>query len=185
MAQLEFNAIKDEGAQALAKGLRANGALKSIRLGNNGVSDEAMSAVASALAQAPEAVAHTASSGGAGGGGGGAPRHAAAHGDDEDDVEEISFDDDEAAAAEAEAEAAAEARERRAAAAATCIDHGPWACEEDNCPSPTLGCAELANLQVCGHRFEEVWEKAPPGMEGKVISDMCARACGQCGKDEL
>ena len=71
--------------------------------------------------------------------------------------------------------------------AGACADRGPWPCEEDNCPAPTLGCGDLATLGVCASRFEEVWEsQVPAGMTGRRVSDECPRSCGKCSdKEEL
>jgi len=199
---LEHNSIKDEGAKAIAKGLRGNGALTTLKLAHNGISNETLAEAFAALATTPE-VSQAATPADA-------PRARAAD-EDEEEIEEISFDDDHAAEAEAAAEAAAEARERaaasaeraetaanddddtagsasgrRAGGAGGCVDRGPWECNEDNCPSPKLGCADLVSLGVCSLRFEDVWEHGPPeGTAGRRIADECPRACGKCDRDEL
>lgn len=186
VCQLEFNAIKDEGAKAIAKGLRSNGVLASVVLEHNGVSNETLAEVAAAIAHVPETPRHDASAEA-----GGAARRAAGAGTgDEEEIEEISFDDDVHAEAEAAAEAAAEARERAEGGVGGddgCVDAaGPWECVEDNCPTPTLSCRDLSALGVCSMKFEEVWEHgAPAGTEGVVVRQLCARSCNACGKDEL
>ena len=183
---LEHNAIKDDGGKALAKGLRTNGALKTLRLEHNGIPNGTLSEALAALEMEPEARSDP-GSGSAGSDSGsrgaraGAPSSGGLQDDDEDDIEEISFDDDAAAAMEDAAEAAADARER---AAASCIDRGPWACEEDDCPAPMLSCTELFNLGVCDHLFADVWSNAPEGTEGKTIASLCCRSCRR-DKEEL
>jgi len=168
---LQHNAIKDEGATAIAKGLRTNGAMKTLLLDHNGVSKLRLADVATALTQPAEVVERAPAD---------APRHVARSDDEDEEIEEISFDDDAAAEAEAADEAEAEARER-ATAAGACVDHGPWPCDEANCPSPSLSCADLAQLGVCAHKFGEVWEQgAPPGTEDLIVRDECPRACGRC-----
>ena len=183
---LEHNAIKDDGGKALAKGLRTNGALKTLKLEHNGIPNGTLSEALAALEMEPEARSDP-GSGSAGSDSGsrgaraGAPSSGGLQDDDEDDIEEISFDDDAAAAMEDAAEAAADARER---AAASCIDRGPWACEEDDCPAPMLSCTELFNLGVCDHLFADVWSNAPEGTEGKTIASLCCRSCRR-DKEEL
>lgn len=63
---------------------------------------------------------------------------------------------------------------------AACVDHGPWPCKEDGCPSPMLGCADLASLNVCPRSFTDVWQSPPPRTDGMRVSDLCPRACGRC-----
>jgi len=167
LLDVEHNAIKDEGAKALAKGLRTNGNLQTIRLDHNGISNATLLEVATALAAAPEARDVPAAE---------APRQSGGGMQDEE-IEEISFDDDVAAEAEAEAEADDDARARRSA---SCVDNGPWACEEAECPSPSLSCEDLAGLGVCALQFSEVWESQPADTKGKAIAELCPKACRKC-----
>ncbi|KAL1529175.1 hypothetical protein AB1Y20_000134 [Prymnesium parvum] len=157
---LEHNAIKNEGAKALALGLRRNGALQELRLDANGVSRGVRDEVAAALLAVPEPPQSAASD---------RPR------EDPSEIEEISFDD------EAEDEAP------RPAAGGECRDFGPWECVEQNCPSPSIDCAMLAELGLCETRFDEIWEEAPPqGTAGLHTAEKCRKSCGQCGgRDEL
>ena len=47
-----------------------------------------------------------------------------------------------------------------------CKDYGPWPCEEEGCPSPTVGCKEIAADQyACRRNFADVWEAPPAGLE--------------------
>jgi hypothetical protein len=211
LLDLEYNAIKDEGAKAFAKGLRSNGALKTLLLGHNGVSAALHEEVQQALLAEPTQPAArkadaTAAGGGGGGRGAGGGHGAASADEDEEEVEEISMDDDIEMEAEAQAEKAEEERERarrvaeaeaaaaaREAEAATehegpCVDKGPWACQEDGCPSDPLGCDGLAELGLCQNAFGEVWEASPPdGLGSELIAMHCPVACKRCvpAKDEL
>lgn len=64
------------------------------------------------------------------------------------------------------------------------MDRGPWACDEDGCPAPTLSCAALASHGACASTFADVWDKTPPlGTDGMAIAQLCPRACGKCGAD--
>lgn len=63
-----------------------------------------------------------------------------------------------------------------------CLDAGPWACEEDGCPSPMLGCAQLAEMGLCLQTFAAIWEHgAPQGTETATVHERCPSACGRCG----
>ena len=61
-----------------------------------------------------------------------------------------------------------------------CADAGPWVCEEDGCPSETLGCAELASLNACASMFADVWAVPPDGTNGRTVGALCPRTCGRC-----
>ena len=77
-------------------------------------------------------------------------------------------------------------REERERRARLCIDAGPFACVEAECPAAMLSCADLAQLFVggdglCTLQFSVVWDRSPPaGTEGYLVSDLCPRACGTC-----
>ena len=71
-----------------------------------------------------------------------------------------------------------------------CVDKGPWACTERGCPEPTLSCATLESLGGCTVAFDDVWGTPPPGTAGKVVAELCPRACAahvptDCLKDEV
>jgi hypothetical protein len=68
-----------------------------------------------------------------------------------------------------------------AASLLSCSDGGPWACEEDGCPSPLVGCATLAADGLCTSRFSEIFEKLPPGADGTIpVQSACPHVCGRC-----
>ena len=62
-----------------------------------------------------------------------------------------------------------------------CKDYGPWPCEEEGCPSPTVGCKEIAADQyACRRNFADVWETPPNGTEHRLVQEMCRATCGRC-----
>ena len=62
-----------------------------------------------------------------------------------------------------------------------CLDAGPWPCDEDGCPANPLGCAELASLGLCEHRFDEVWDAPPAGLTNHArVVHRCPVVCGAC-----
>ena len=62
----------------------------------------------------------------------------------------------------------------------SCVDQGPWDCREPGCPSSSMSCAALADLQACDVNFSDIWTKPPAGTENTKISAKCPRACNQC-----
>ena len=62
----------------------------------------------------------------------------------------------------------------------TCLDSGPWPCAEAGCPSPTIGCALLAQDGVCGKLFKAVWKTPPDGLGEVKIADQCRLSCDRC-----
>ena len=63
-----------------------------------------------------------------------------------------------------------------------CVDEGPWPCSVDGCPSETVGCSSLAELDLCSSQFAEIWNPPPFGLSG-TVHGRCPRACGRCGVD--
>ena len=62
-----------------------------------------------------------------------------------------------------------------------CTDDGPWPCAEEGCPEPSMSCASLAALGVCGRSFSDIFEAAPPGTEAATVAEtaaVVARALG-------
>ncbi|KAL3911361.1 MAG: hypothetical protein SGPRY_008725 [Prymnesium sp.] len=150
---LEHNAIKNDGARALAQGLRKNSGVKEILLDSNGITRSARQEVISALEATPEVQTSPFEDGR----------------DDSGDIEEISFDDD------------AEEEAPQASAVEECVDHGPWKCVEQNCPSANIDCTMLAELGLCDSKFDEIWEEAPPrGIGGLRAWEQCRKACMRC-----
>ena len=50
----------------------------------------------------------------------------------------------------------------------SCSDAGPWPCEEEGCPSPSLGCADLAELGVCRKTFSDIYTTPPANAAGRT-----------------
>ena len=61
-----------------------------------------------------------------------------------------------------------------------CTNDGPWACEEEGCPEPYMGCDALAKIG-CAAKFSDIWATAPSGTAGARIMERCPQACGRCG----
>lgn len=64
------------------------------------------------------------------------------------------------------------------AAAAGCEDGGPWPCNEDGCPSPSVTCPQLKN--DCNRAFSDVWRTPPPGLGSSAVWTECKITCGRC-----
>ena len=62
----------------------------------------------------------------------------------------------------------------------SCSDAGPWPCEEEGCPLPSLGCADLAELGVCASAFSDIWTTPPADAAGRTVESLCPRTCGKC-----
>ena len=50
----------------------------------------------------------------------------------------------------------------------SCSDAGPWPCEEEGCPSPSLGCADLAELGVCRKAFSDIYTTPTADAAGRT-----------------
>ena len=50
----------------------------------------------------------------------------------------------------------------------SCSDAGPWPCEEEGCPSLSLGCADLAELGVCRKAFSDIYTTPPADAAGRT-----------------
>ena len=50
----------------------------------------------------------------------------------------------------------------------SCSDAGPWPCEEEGCPSPSLGCADLVELGVCRKAFSDIYTTPPANAAGRT-----------------
>ena len=61
-----------------------------------------------------------------------------------------------------------------------CLDAGPWPCAEAGCPTPTVGCALLAQEGVCGKLFSAMWNSPPEGMANEKIANHCRESCDRC-----
>ena len=59
-----------------------------------------------------------------------------------------------------------------------CVDGGPWPCDEDGCPAPTVECSVLA--PACRYRFDAIWTRPPAGTAARLVSDACPWTCGGC-----
>ena len=60
-----------------------------------------------------------------------------------------------------------------------CADDGPWPCNEEGCPSPSMSCEELATF-ACATGFKDVWDQPPGDTAAYKIHERCPRACGRC-----
>ena len=70
-----------------------------------------------------------------------------------------------------------------ASAAASCaklVDHGPFPCVEEGCPSSSVSCAYLAGRHYCENEFGVHFEKPPEGTMSRKISELCTWSCGGC-----
>ena len=68
----------------------------------------------------------------------------------------------------------------------SCSDAGPWPCEEEGCPSPSLGCADLAELGVCLSAFSDIWTTPPANAAGRTTeSTTSPDVAGQRGPSGL
>jgi len=70
----------------------------------------------------------------------------------------------------------------------TCVDHGPFACHEDGCPSTMITCYALAaRLSACNLNFGEIWKVGlPDGIQvDQPVHHQCAASCSRCTADEL
>ena len=70
----------------------------------------------------------------------------------------------------------------RNASSTTCIDKGPWLCQEAGCPSGSVDCTDLA--KSCGRTFGDIFREPPAGLAGANISRECPRLCGVCAPME-
>ena len=74
------------------------------------------------------------------------------------------------------------AANQEAAHLVTCTDDGPFACDDPECPSPSLSCPDLSKMGLCMQTFAAIWDHgAPPGTETAVVHERCPRACDRCG----
>ena len=59
----------------------------------------------------------------------------------------------------------------------SCSDAGPWPCEEEGCPLPSLGCADLAELGVCRSAFSDIWTTPPANAAGRTTKSKTRPMC--------
>ena len=59
-----------------------------------------------------------------------------------------------------------------------CKDSGPWPCNEEGCPAPSISCERLK--KNCESTFADVWRVPPAGLENALVKDQCPAACGVC-----
>lgn len=59
-----------------------------------------------------------------------------------------------------------------------CEDGGPWACAEEGCPAPTIGCADLKD--DCTTKFSEVFATPPEGLGEAQVWKHCPKSCDRC-----
>lgn len=63
----------------------------------------------------------------------------------------------------------------------SCVDRGPWACNEARCPKASIDCRDLASW--CCMTFEHIWRKPPPEIpRGRRVWQECRKTCMQCGE---
>ena len=60
----------------------------------------------------------------------------------------------------------------------SCLDQGPWPCDEDGCPAPQIDCPDLEGY--CDTTFDEVWSTPPASVAGEPIAAYCPDTCGRC-----
>lgn len=63
-------------------------------------------------------------------------------------------------------------------AAPPCHDNGPWPCAEKGCPRSLVTCTDMS--KQCSGTFSDVFEKPPPGLRHRPVSDECPRMCSKC-----
>ena len=62
----------------------------------------------------------------------------------------------------------------------SCMDDGPWRCDEEGCPAGMVDCELLS--KVCDAHFSDLWVESPPrGLQQSRIYDACPVSCGLCG----
>ena len=62
----------------------------------------------------------------------------------------------------------------------SCVDRGPWRCDEHGCPAERISCAALATQ--CASRFDKLWQMQPPaGTAGRFVWHECPVTCDVCG----
>lgn len=62
-----------------------------------------------------------------------------------------------------------------------CEDAGPWSCEENGCPLPSITCDYLASADTCDKTFGAVWEQPPPEVGSHEVWRLCPLSCQMCG----
>ena len=60
----------------------------------------------------------------------------------------------------------------------SCLDQGPWPCDEDGCPAPQIDCPDLESH--CDDTFDDVWSTPPASVAGESIAAFCPDTCGRC-----
>jgi tetratricopeptide (TPR) repeat protein len=65
-----------------------------------------------------------------------------------------------------------------AASTPPCEDSGPWPCNEDGCPSPSVGCQQLKG--DCQKTFSAIFTSPPDGLAGTPVWQACRKSCNKC-----
>lgn len=59
-----------------------------------------------------------------------------------------------------------------------CEDSGPWRCDEEGCPAPTVGCTDLKD--DCTLKFSALFASPPEGLAQTKVWQQCPKTCDRC-----